>query len=756
MEKKCDVGGKVPKQLCLEQFRFIKIRKGDKRPFEMDWPSKNNYSFDDPKFIQWIKEGNNYGVVGGFGKLLIVDFDNKEFEEKYLQRLPSTLTIQTGGGGKHLYYFIDDAHSFKLLDQQKNTLADIQGRGKQVVGAGSLHPSGEYYKVIEDLPIATITLKMLKLVFSEYISKEKDQLKNTWDGEKLVEKIKDKVSISSLLMDYGYDTSTNPTNCRLGHSSKGGQCFSYSETQNLWNCFHCGAGGDIFSFVMEHENCDFIKAKEILIEKSGLVSIKRVVAPNCYHPNKLKEDVLMLLAAKKRPDAIQLMVDHILDTKHIHTTRDDERAEMWTYVKGVYVPQGRTYLKEFCSEVLGKAYSAHIVNQVIAKIEVETYIDQKEFFINENVNLVPVQNGVLNIITKELLPFDPRYRFFNKLPTKYDESLDCPSIKKFISDVLLTQSDVEVVQELFGYLLYRDYKVEKAFMFHGNGRNGKSKLIELMKRFIGMDNCANITLQSLDKDTFAMGELFNKMANLAADLPSTQLTETGNFKSLTGHDLISAPRKFLTRVHFVNYAKMIFSANELPDTPDATEAFFLRWVVIDFPFTFLSEKEIKQKTNPTNCKLADKSIIDKISKDEELSGLLNWALIGLERLLKNGDFSYGKGAEEVRKHWLRKSSSAIAFIQDCLVVEYGRLITLQDLNTAYWMYCRDHNLDLESNKDLKEKLTKRLPVMQKRVPAISGNPTCWEGIKFKASTGLHEKLENLNRLSIHEEINMIK
>jgi P4 family phage/plasmid primase-like protien len=739
----------LPEKLRNENFRFIKIRKGDKRPIEIDWTNKNNYTFDDPKFVQWLEEGNNYGVVGGFGKLLIVDFDNKDFEEEYLPKLPETLTIQTGGGGKHLYYFIDDAHSFKLLDKHKNTLADIQGRGKQVVGAGSLHPSGEYYKVDRDLPIATITLKMLRIIFSKHIAREKDQLKNEWDGDKLVDKIKDRVSISSLLADYGYNTSTNPTSCKLGHGSKGGKCFSFSECDNLWNCFHCGAGGDVFSFVMEHENCDFIKAKQILIEKSGLVSVKKVT--NFNEPNRFKEDVLTLFAAKKREDAIQLMVDHILDTKNIHTTRDDERAEMWIYIKGIYVPQGRTYLKEFCAEILGKAYTTHIVNQLITRVEVETYVNQKDFFINERVDFVPVKNGILDINTKELLPFSPVYRFFNKLPITFDSTMECPAIISFISQILKTESDVEVVQEMFGYLLYRNYSVEKAFMFHGNGRNGKSKLIELMKHFIGMENCANITLQSLDKDSFAMGELFNKMANLAADLPSSQLTETGNFKSLTGHDLISAPRKFLTRVHFVNYAKMIFSANELPDTLDATEAFFLRWVVIDFPYTFLSNKEMKTKTNLHNCKLADKSIIEKISNEEELSGLLNWSLLGLHRLLKNGDFSYAKGAEEVRRHWMRKSSSVVAFIQDCLDVEYGSLITAQDLNTAYWLYCREHKLDLESNKDLKEKIMKRLPVISKRVSSREGNPTCWEGIRFRISTGINKKLEELNQIKIYEE-----
>lgn len=737
----------LPEKLRDDKFRFIKIKKGDKRPIEVDWTNKNNYAFDNPIFVQWLEEGNNYGVVGGFGNLTIIDFDESSFQEKMEKLLPETFTVKTGGSGlHHLYFFTDDAASFKILDNKKNTLADIQGRGKQVVGAGSIHPTGGKYEVTKDVPIASITLNGLKRIFSQYLPKEHRADNKADKYDDIAQQIKDKISLNEMLSHYNYNTTKNPTECKLGHPSKGGKCFSFNH--DIWHCFHCGEGGDIFSLVMAQENCDFVKAKEILMTKAGIRiesdDYKSEVTKDNGNFNSFKVRVLELLVNNKTVDATELIAQYLLQKECIKTTRDDERSEMWIYKEGIYVPQAKTFIKEFARKTLGKAYKKHLVNQVIEKVEVDTYIEQNKFFINEDPNLIAVQNGILNLKTKMLQSFDSKFNFFNKLPINYEDNVDCPAIIKFFGEVLANKEDIEVVQELFGYLLYREYSVEKAVMFHGSGRNGKGKTIDLMKRFIGAENCANITLQSLDQDQFAMGELFNKMANLSADLPASGLLDTGNFKSLTGRDLISAPRKYLTRVHFVNYAKMIFSANDLPQTNDITPAFFLRWLILDFPYTFLSKKEYDLKENKTNVKLADQDIINKISTPEEMRGLLNWALQGLERIRKKGDFSYSKSTSDVKKQWLRKSSSLNAFIEDCIEVNYGREIIKKEFKTAYWLYCEKHLLKPVKDKEISEVLTTNFPVTEGRSYFGEERERIWENIQFNPNSGINKSLDMLS------------
>lgn len=447
-----------------------------------------------------------------------------------------------------------------------------------------------------------------------------------------------------------------------------------------------------------------------------------------------KEEILELVVRdNKKIEATEKMAEDFLSEEHVFTTRNDEKSETWIYKDGIYVPQARTYTKEYCRKVLGPAYTPYLCNQVIAKIEADTFIKQEDLFINEDVNKIALKNGILNLKTKKLEPFNHKYKFFNKIPVEFKPKNDCPSIKKFLGEVLKSDEDIKVMQEIFGYLLYRDYKIEKALMMTGDGRNGKGKTTELMKRFIGAENCANIPLDALEKDNFAMSELFNKMANLSADISNTALKNTGEFKKLTGHDLVSASRKFLTKVNFVNYAKMIFCANELPTTNDITTAFFNRWVMIDFIYTFLSQKEINAlpPNEKQNVKLADTGIIEKISTPEELSGLLNWALEGLDRLLEKGDFSYSTSTQEVKTNWLRKSSSFNAFLMDEIKEDYESRIKKRDLREAYARYCKKHKLRMVSDFKIKEILTTTFGVTDGRDQSNPIVVSFWEGIKFK-------------------------
>jgi len=261
-------------------------------------------------------------------------------------------------------------------------------------------------------------------------------------------------------------------------------------------------------------------------------------------------------------------------------------------------------------------------------------------------------------------------------------------------------------------------------MLIGNGRNGKGKLISLMKCFLGVNSCCNLSLEAIETDMFAIGELFGKLANLAGDISKTALRNTGNFKSLTGRDLISASRKFRTRISFVNYAKLIFAGNELPLSYDLSFAFFNRWILIEFPYTFINESEYNKLEDKTNYKLDDKQIIDKISTQDELDGLFNFALEGLYHLLGNKQFSTSNTTEETKTKWLRKADSFQAFCMDCCVFQYDYEIEKSELRKYYATYCREHKLKPSSDKAIKTILFESYGCGDRK----SGNEYSWTGI----------------------------
>ena len=449
----------------------------------------------------------------------------------------------------------------------------------------------------------------------------------------------------------------------------------------------------------------------------------------------LKANVLNQLAMKDRAEATELIVTYVKKHEHIYTTRDDLKSEMWIYKNGIYVANGETHIKEFVREVLESFFTTHIASLVIEKIKEDTRIDHDEFYYTNYLWEVPVENGILNLKTREVTPFDPTKVFFNKLPIFYDPKAKCDYVEKHFKAVLKREEDVPAMYELFGYLLFKEYRIEKAVMFVGKGRNGKGKTLELMKRFVGSNNCSNLPLTALKYDNPGLSQLFGKMANICGDLGKTALKDTGTFKESTGRDTIQSKRKYLNDLNFVNYAKMIFSANGLPIVYDGSDGFWDRWLLFEFPYKFMTQPEIDAlpEKEKENMKVIDPSIIDKLSQPDELSGLLNKALDGLDEILKNNNFSSTRGTEEIKTFWIRQSDSFMSFCLDCVEEDYEGQITKKLLRKRYQQYCKQHKIKGVSDKSIQITLQNEFGATDTRKYIDQESLNVWEGIKLKST-----------------------
>lgn len=125
-------------------------------------------------------------------------------------------------------------------------------------------------------------------------------------------------------------------------------------------------------------------------------------------------------------------------------------------------------------------------------------------------------------------------------------------------------------------------------------------------------------------ERFAPANLYQKLANIDADVSGDILIKnTGKLKKLTGNDEYPGEFKYKTPFKFRNFAKLIFSCNEIPETDDTTDAFFRRLIIINFTQQFLAEKD-------------DPHIIDKLCTEEEFTGLLHELLGRLPRIIAHG------------------------------------------------------------------------------------------------------------------------
>ena len=420
-------------------------------------------------------------------------------------------------------------------------------------------------------------------------------------------------------------------------------------------------------------------------------------------------------------------------------------GEIYVYRDGIYnrdIPE--TLIREFTEKAMGENGTKHDKNEIIDHIRCRTYEDSS--FWNEPKNLICVANGVLDIDTLTLEPHSPEHHFLTKIPVHYLtpeewDRLACENrIDKFFHEVLPSRVDVQSIYEFFGYCLYHDMPIHKAFMLIGEGANGKSTLLSLLKAFLGKESISNISLQQLCQNRFAKAGLHGKLANIFADLTQKSLFETGVFKMLTGNDTVDVERKFVQkRIKLTSYAKMIFSCNIIPENSrDDTRAFWRRWILITFPNVF--DKEYAN---------VDEKILEKLITKEELSGLLLKALEGLKRLLQNGKFSNERKVEEIRQDYIMKSNPVHAFVEKRLVVDLESFEQKIVVYEAYKEFCNEYKLPIVDSNVFSRKLRSYINFRdcQKTIDGKKGI-RCYHGLKLK------DRLESEPNQLLMDEINV--
>lgn len=198
----------------------------------------------DPKLTDWLAKGGNYGVVGGFG-LVILDADIKEIKRLILNKLPRSFTVKSPGSqGWHCYYLCGLEKPIRLRDEEGENVGDIQGPGKMVVGPCSVHPNGGVYEIIADVPLAQVTKHQLVEALKPYVVPEKEIFNVEQTARDEILKSKVDLDIMQVVPLAGLHRQGDEYwGAHPGHGSKTGKNFWVNPIKNCWHCFRHGSGG---------------------------------------------------------------------------------------------------------------------------------------------------------------------------------------------------------------------------------------------------------------------------------------------------------------------------------------------------------------------------------------------------------------------------------------------------------------------------------------------------------------------------------
>lgn len=279
-------------------------------------------------------------------------------------------------------------------------------------------------------------------------------------------------------------------------------------------------------------------------------------------------------------------------------------------------------------------------------------------------SIVACANGLLDVASRKLLDHTPDFFNLVAVPFDYDEAANGPERwLNFLGEIWPTDTvSVAALQEFFGYVLSGRTDLQKIFMIVGPTRSGKGTIARILTEMIGKANMAGPTLASMSQN-FGLSSLLGKPLAVVSDARLTgrdshQVVE--RLLTISGEDTIDIDRKFKDPWTGKLPTRFLILSNELPHFGDASGVIANRFVVLSMKNSFLGQ----ENTNLT------KELI------EELPGILNWALEGLDRLAKLGAFTEPDSSTDARITMQDMASPVSAFVRDyCDVADDNQIVT---------------------------------------------------------------------------------
>lgn len=214
----------------------------------------------------------------------------------------------------------------------------------------------------------------------------------------------------------------------------------------------------------------------------------------------------------------------------------------------------------------------------------------------------------------------------------------------------------DLFYEIAGYCLRGDYPFQKMFWFTGSkGRNGKGTCVRIIENLVGHQ----YTVSDIDprdlRERFYKTRLMGKRLATSGDLHN-RLANVATLKQLTGGDKQTSDVKFGDAITFTNVAKLIFAMNQLPSLPENENIIPIAKRIVILPF----EAEISKP---------DAGIEDIFQK--ELSGIFNYTVEGLKRLMRNREFTVTERGEKILDMYSKKIPTIDSFIEENFIVHNG-------------------------------------------------------------------------------------
>lgn len=405
-----------------------------------------------------------------------------------------------------------------------------------------------------------------------------------------------------------------------------------------------------------------------------------------------------------------VLAEHMAESENVFYAAET----YYVYRNGVYVEMPELEAQKLIRDKMISTETK--MNQITDAEHQWRILVQKDLReLNANPFIINLKNGLYNLQEDKLVEHTPDYYSTVQLNASYDPKAQCPRFKQYLKEVL-DADQIPLIQEMLGYFLVPITRAQKCFVIVGEGGAGKSQLLLVLNQvLLGSENVSNVSWQALN-ERFKTAELFGKLANIFADLPTKNIDDNGIFKALVGEDYLTVEKKNKNPFSFQSKARLLFSCNTIPrNLGDKSEGFYRRLILIRFDHAV-----------PEDIK--DPNLLEKLRN--EADGIFLFALEGLRRLIGNNyKFSVTERNNRELDQYREESDNVLSFVGECCELGEGFDYGSTELYNAYKGFCDDSGVKPYSQKNFVKQLMANFPGLERGVDKL-GKRRIITGLRF--------------------------
>jgi len=401
---------------------------------------------------------------------------------------------------------------------------------------------------------------------------------------------------------------------------------------------------------------------------------------------------------KRNKIDIDVIADELIKTKY--TDEDDNRIlihatnqQYYYYTGSVWEPGLQNAIDQASYYASLKHIKENNLNSEVTSVAKRTEVSLKaKVTTTEDLlrfhlpppSVINTKNHELHIDQQtgkiDVRDHSPLSYLTTQIDVEFDPFADCPAFEEMLDQVFAHFSKEELPQikrhffEVVGYVIQPAKNIPLICLWYGDGFNGKTTIANFIAALVGDKAVLPAKLHEFGGkgNAHALASLEGKLLLIDDDLQANMVLSDGIAKKISESKAIEVNPKNKPAYTITATVTPLLLGNNLPIVRDISRGMQRRFDLIPFTSDLTPHKD---------------SLLPRIAMDEELPGILNAALDGLQRLRRRGEFDPPPSCVRARERFFSQSNSVSTWLADECEWSPGTFVPLRDLYDVYKLYC---------------------------------------------------------------------